>query len=187
MTVRAFLVLALFGTVVAQAQNPRPVPTEMKGLAAALVAKTTEYVLDPAYAESGFEKELKQGKGKEPDPPAVDLELVLTNTGTEPIEIRPGNDGQILELTLEGPGAVTCQRRLRLTANFLMGEPLVIAPGGSHALPIKRLAFGMRGISKYAYWTKAGNYKLGALLRLPEPNAGKFALAKPIALRIVAE
>jgi len=185
MNLRFCVFLFLLGAMTVSAQNARPVPTEMKGLKAELVARKTEYRLDSAYRKKGFAKELKKSRGKEPEPPQVYLELVLTNTGDAPVEIRPGSDGQILELTLEGPGAVTHARHVMMTSEFRMGERVVIAPGKKHTIPITRLAFGLRGVSKYAYWTKPGDYKLGALLRLPEPNTGKFVVAKPVALKVV--
>ncbi len=179
------LILLLVGVATAAGQQDRPVPTVMEDLKAELVAKKKEYRLKPAYAEEGFEKSLKEARGKEPEPPAVEVELVLTNTSDQPITIRPGHDAQILELTLEGPGAVIHERRVAMTMDYRMGEPLVIAPGKSHALPIERLAFGKRGITKYAYWTKPGTYKLSALLRLPEPNARKFVRTEPVTLKVV--
>lgn len=149
-------------------------------LTAKLVAKKTEYTLDPAQAGEAFREMIKaaMGKGKIPDPPAVDLVFELTNTGAEPITITLGADNGRLDLALTGPGAISAMGRNAFTREFRLGKPTTIEAGGKHEIPIASLKYGFRGVAQHAYWTEPGEYQIAATL-VTAP-AGKRAEVKPI-------
>jgi hypothetical protein len=115
---------------------------------------------------------IKNGRGRAvgsgasvlPPPPAVDLTLRVTNTTDKDITIRVGGDDSRVELKLAGPGAVTLDHNVPMTMEFRIGKAVVIAPGKSYDTKISSLAFGMRGVSQYAYWTEPGEYTLVATL-----------------------
>jgi hypothetical protein len=69
-----------------------------------------------------------------------------------------------MQLALTGPGAVTVENMVAMTMEFRIGAPVNLAPGQSHDIKISSLAFGMRGITQYAYWTEPGDYTLAATL-----------------------
>ena len=121
-----------------------------------------------------------------PAPPAVDLTLRITNTTDKDVTISVGGDDSQMQLTLEGPGAVTVNNLVAMTMEFRMGRPVTIAPGKTYEQKITSLAFGMRGISQHAYWTEAGDYTLTATLTYGTgEKQGKVASA-PAKLKVEA-
>lgn len=139
-------------------------------LTAKLIAKKTEYPLDPAQAGQAFRDRLKaaMGKGQLPEPPAVDLVLEIKNGGAEPVTILIGADNGRVGLALTGPGAVSIVARRIFTKEFRIGKPVMLAPGATHAIPITALKFGFRGVESHAYWTEPGEYQLTATLVAPD-------------------
>jgi hypothetical protein len=132
-----------------------------------MVVNTASYVLNPAQSGAAFRSQLDalkagRGRGRLPEPPIVDLIFRITNTTEKPVTIEVGGDNSQMSLKLDGPGAVTMDNNVAMTMEFRMGTPVTIAPGTTYDLKIFSLAFGIRGISKYAYWTEPGDYTLTA-------------------------
>ncbi len=135
---------------------------------------TAKYTLDlgGATAEE-FEKSLKGEKV--PNPPKVELKLVLKNTSKETIKVWVGGDSVKVDLKLTGKGAATAKPLLMTTADFKLPVAKEIEAGKTLELPIKALAGGMRNIGEYAYWTKVGEYELVATISTAVNPAPKGA------------
>lgn len=96
----------------------------------------------------------------------VDMELVITNTGSQSIQIWVGGDGTELSLTLRGSGAMLAEERPGTsTGKAPPPEAVSIAPGKSHSMPLTSLSFGPPNQAKRAYLTETGEYRLSATLR----------------------
>lgn len=171
--------------------DPPGVPLELR-----LVAKKDTYKLDlggmtPAQARQAIE----ESKIDLPTP-EVDLELELTNTGSETLTIgtvggghrvltapEPGPDQVGLVFDLQGPGAVNWKLEGReawqlRTPNesvdyiFAPGNLATLEPGKTRTIPVRGLG-GMvclvkePGIKYSArYWVEPGQYTLAAALHL---------------------
>jgi hypothetical protein len=157
---------------------------------------TAKYTLDPAI---GSEEDLKKGFAvdKFPNPPKVDLKLVIKNTGDTPVQVWTGGDPLTIELQLKGDGAVSVKPRLMMTADYRSPRSTEVAAGKTVEIPLKQLSGGKRGAGEYWYWTKAGEYELTATLNTavsPAPAGadkadggyGKVKVANP-AFKIVVE
>jgi hypothetical protein len=163
-------------------------PKNEAGLTATLIANKDTYTLDPTQSGKDFRDKLDAMKnargrmgpgGNLPTPPAVDCTLQITNTSDHAITLTTGGDDSQITLKLEGPGAVTVDHNVPMTMEFRIGKPTTLAPGKSMEIKISSLAFGMRGISQYAYWTEPGDYTLTATLTYgtPEGKQGKVTSA----------
>lgn len=160
------VVLAAGATVAGAADDkkdkdkPAPLP-----VAAKLIAHKKTYKLDLGdKTPEQFREALKEAKktGRYPNPPAVDLTLELTNTSDKDVTIWSNGDPVQVVLELKGEGAVSVTPRIAMTREFRVPRPLTLAPGKKHAIDVKSLRYGMRGISQQAYWTQAGEYTLTA-------------------------
>ena len=148
-----------------------------------LKAKTDKYKFDaggktPAEfkkALEDFAAQQKQGKlVTAPKPPAVDLVLVLTNTSKEEVTIYVGGDPNVYTFELTGgDGVVTLNSGLAFTADFRLPKAVTLAPGKAHEIPVKQLSDGLRGMSRYVYWTGPGEYKLSAKYTLSDKDGGR--------------
>jgi hypothetical protein len=165
----------LLAAASAPATGPAPVPgpKNEQGLTAVLMADKATYTLDPAQSGKDFRDRLsppgnaRGGRGPAgglPKPPAVDLTMRITNNSDKDVTIMVGGDDSQMQLKLAGPGAVTVENMVAMTMEFRIGKPVTIAPGKTYDTKITSLAFGMRGISQYAYWTEPGEYTLTATL-----------------------
>ncbi|MBI5724921.1 MAG: hypothetical protein HZA50_13255 [Planctomycetes bacterium] len=144
-------------------------------LEAKLILKKDEYKLDPNQSGEEFAKKLKNpaGPGKRPpSPPEVEMVFELTNTGKKTVTVPLGSDASSLDLTLEGPGAVTIGYVQMRTMEYRMGKPTIIEPGKSMTIPIAKLLHGMRGDANASYWTAAGTYTLTASYTAPIEGLG---------------
>lgn len=146
------------------------------GLAAAAAAddKGKGDALKPGTVPAGIPLELKvtadkdtypavpspQIGAKDSPPPEVSLTLELRNTGDKEIAVTASGDPFVVLLDLQGPGAVTAVLQRVFTREFRMGRREVLAPGANVKIPLNSLAFGFRGRSNAAYWTRPGEYKL---------------------------
>lgn len=158
-----------------QSAKKAPVAGEKNsdGLTATLVANKDTYKLDPAQSGKDFRDKVAPfgerrggvGLNRTPTPPAVDLSLVITNTTNQNVTITLGGDSSQIQLVLQGNGAVSADNLVAMTREFRMGNPTTLAPGQSTEVKITSLAYGTRGISKYAYWTEPGDYTLSATLQ----------------------
>ncbi|WP_254513452.1 hypothetical protein [Anatilimnocola floriformis] len=137
-------------------------------LTAKLIAKKDTYTLAADQQGEAFRKKLADPKsGEVYMPPAVDLILELTNPTDKPITIKVGADSGGLDLELKGPGAISISPRIAMTREFRGGKPQEIAAGATFEIPIAKLSYGMRGVSKQAFWTEPGEYALGVSYRYP--------------------
>jgi hypothetical protein len=140
-----------------------------QGLTAAIVVNKDSYVLNAAQSGKAFRDQIggannARGGGRLPAPPAVDLTFRITNTSEKPVTITIGGDESHMNLALAGQGAITVDNIVPMTMDYRMGNPTTIAPGKTYEMKIASLSFGTRGISKFAYWTEAGDYTITATL-----------------------
>jgi hypothetical protein len=162
------------------ADEPKKDPSKSTlPVAVKLLAKKDTYKLEVD------EKQLKmlleaarKSASNYPPPPDVDLVLEITNTSDREIQIWTGGDPFQINLQLKGPGALTEKVNRIFTLEFRMPEAKALKPGAKLTIPIKTLAFGMRGQSEYAYWTKPGDYLLTATVNTgispPPPGSKKY-------------
>lgn len=155
--------------------DPKEVPLQLvlksgkKDYALDLGGKTAQQFL--AELEAG----LKKG-GRLPEPPAIELEIEVKNTGKERIDFWAGGDPVAIELEVKGPGAKTVQAPLAFTTEFRMPKFMSLEPGKSHQFKLTKLTSGFRGASIWHYWTEPGEYTLTARLKTgvrPVPPGAK--------------
>jgi hypothetical protein len=197
-------VLALAGTAIgatppaapATATAPAPVagPKNELGLTAVLIANKDTYVLNVNQSGKAFRDQVTAIKnarggmgGRLQQPPMVDLTLRLTNTTANAVTISVGGDDSQITLALDGPGAITADNNVPMTMEFRIGNPLTLAAGKSADIKISSLAFGMRGISKYAYWTEPGDYTITATLLYSSGEKQGSVSSGPAKLKITKE
>jgi hypothetical protein len=155
------------GRGAAPVQPAAPITLEAK-----LILGKDNYTITPEQTGDGFRQRIRAGArgGTMPAPPDVDMTLELKNTGTAPVVFAIDSDASSVGLALAGPGAVTADSNLAMTMEFRLGRPMSVAPGQTYTIPIKSLRFGVRGISKMAYWTEPGEYTLTASFTTHPPN-----------------
>jgi hypothetical protein len=175
----AAVLAAAVGSVAAlAAPAPKDKPKEGEGpIAAKIVVKKETYKLDlEGMTADKYAEAVKDGEktGKLPKVPEVDLALVLTNTGEKDVKVWNTGDPVVLMLDLKGPGAMSVAPLRASTLEFRVPEAITLAPGKSLTIPIKSLMYGARGTSHQAYWTKPGEYTLGATYQtgISPPPAG---------------
>ena len=178
------------GEARAQPQQLEPAPAF--GLELRLLALQTTYSLegdgqplrdrieDARYAEAGdraaiarepdlrsrLQKSIELLANYAPDPLPVRLAVEVANRTATPIEILPqGNDTFKLGLVLKGPEVAVMKVGRLVTLEARDADPVSIAPGQSYRLPIRALAYGLRGDEERAYWTRPGKYSITATLR----------------------
>jgi hypothetical protein len=184
--------LLMVGSILAQEKRAAPDDKSEPGpLTAKLVVKTDSYTLNKAQQGEEFRKSLTaRGVRRLPEPPAVSIVLELKNPTDKPVTIIVGSDAGGLDLELKGIGAVSVAPIIAMTREFRLGRPVEIAPGKTHEIPITQLKYGLRGVSKHAYWTEPGEYTLGAIYRWPAGrDAGQKILkatAEPVKLTVKA-
>jgi hypothetical protein len=152
-------------------------------LEVSVTGKATKYELDPAKSGAEFKKMLEDlGKkkgglgGRPPAPPAVDLAVSVKNTSDKPVNVWVKGDPVVLTLELKGKGAVNVDSFGPMTLEFRIPEAVEIAPGKTYEMPLKSLASGMRGQTRFSYWTEPGEYELVAALKTgvnPAPKGSK--------------
>jgi hypothetical protein len=106
----------------------------------------------------------------------VDLALELKNTGDKDIQIWISGDPTMIDLKLDGPGAVSVAPRRAFTQEFRIPKAVSLAPGKTYSMEIKSLSFGFRNQSQFAYWTEPGDYTLTASFKTavsPTPKGAK--------------
>src|SRR5262249_1804212 len=113
-------------------------------LTASLIANKDSYVLDLSQSGKAFRDKLTElGKAHQgmPPTPAVDLTLQLKNNSDKDLKILVGGDSSIIELKLEGPGAVMVQNTVMMTMDYKIGTPVTIGPGKTYDIKIGSLSF----------------------------------------------
>jgi hypothetical protein len=172
------LVIAVSTLARADDKKDEPKPADLP-VKATLVAKTTTYKLDLAgKTAEEYKKELKDAEksGKVPPPPAVEMTLELKNTSDKDAQVWVGGDPVVIELNLQGKGAVSLKPRLAFTTIFIGPKPVKIEAGKTHSIPVTSLKYGFRGAAEMAYWTEPGEYKLTASIKTgisPAPKGTK--------------
>ncbi len=173
---------------------PAGVPVELT-----LKANKDTYTLDLGGKTAAEFRKLLETAVPAPEPPQVDLEMQLKNTGDKKITLLVGGDETLLLMNLKGPGAVTVNSKLDFDDNLKQAKRVTLAPGESSTMPIKRLAFGRRLVGKYAYWLEPGDYTLTIEYRTavspPPPNTKEQpanfgqvpVISAPIQLKVVAK
>jgi hypothetical protein len=121
-----------------------------------------------------------KGGGMLPAAPEVDMTLELKNTSANAVTIVLDADSTSLNLTLEGPGAISADFRGPMTMEFRTGRQVTIEAGKSTSIPIQVLKHGMRN-SNAVYWTEPGEYALKASYTTHRPgqDAGRTTIAAP--------
>jgi hypothetical protein len=174
----AVLAVAVGSAGALAAPTPKDKPKEGEGpIAAKIVLKKHTYKLDlEGMTADKYAEAIKDGEktGKLPKVPEIDLVLELTNTGDKDVKMWNTGDPVVLMLDLKGPGAMSVAPLRPMTLEFRVPEAVTLAPGKSLSVPIKSLTYGMRGNSNQAYWTKSGEYTLGATYQtgISPPPAG---------------
>ena len=137
---------------------------------------TAKYTL---AADAPSEDDLKKGfaTDKFPNPPKVDLKVVIKNTSDKAVKVWASGDPVTLDLKLTGKGAVHANPRLMMTREFRLPKAVEIEAGKTAEIPLKQLSGGLRGMGEYWYWTKAGEYELTAVLHTGVSPAPKGAEA----------
>ena len=173
----------------AAAQSADP-PLELK-LVAAKATYPWPYTAPPKEFDAHLQDLLaKHKKGENvqfPAPPEIDLVLKITNTGKEARTIHVGGDSNQWTLTLKGPGVVDVSPRLAFTTDFRGPKEVVLEPGKSHEIPVKKLADGFRGGSRYIYPTTPGEYTLSATYLLAAGAGAKGQTLASEAVKITIE
>ena len=177
----------------------KPAGTDPAGLplTARLVVKQDTCEVPSDWQAEGFREKLQTmatSGQRLPNPPAVQMALEITNTSDKAVTIVEGSDMSMLELQLIGPGALSVKPRMMMTRELRMGREVTIAPGKSATIDIPRLAWGMRGVGGYAYWTKPGTYRLQAGYQTPltgeglglKPGQRVTVTAEPVTLTVKA-
>jgi hypothetical protein len=98
-----------------------------------------------------------------PNPLRVDLVLQFENTSKEAVTVYLGGDAT--EYTFEltgGAGVVALKNPGPFTLELRAPKTVTIEPGKVHEVPVKMLADGNRGISRFLFWTGPGEYQLVA-------------------------
>jgi hypothetical protein len=165
-------------------------PLELK-LVAGKATYAWPYTAAPKEFDAHLQDLVARHKKKEnvkfPDPPGIDLVLRITNTGKENRTIHVGGDPNQWTFTLKGPGVVEVVPRLAFTTDFRSAKPVVLEPGKSHDIPVKKLADGFRGGSRYLYPTAPGEYTLSATYLLAAGEGAKGETLTAAAIKITFE
>jgi hypothetical protein len=120
-----------------------------------------------------------EGSDRLPPPPAVNLTLVLRNTGHRPLRVAVGGETTELRLVLQGPGVVRVRARAQVVPEQLAPGVVTVLPGRELTLQVPRLIEGSRDGVRYVYWTRPGDYTLTVHYRLavaPAPAGARRAV-----------
>jgi hypothetical protein len=143
--------------------EPKGTPVELS------ITGKTAYPLDLGGKTPEQFKKMIEDAGNDaaklPKRPALELKLVIKNTGDKPVTVWTKGDPVVIGLKLKGDGAVTAKPQGIFTQEFRAPEGVEIAPGKTAEIPLKELAGGFRTRSEFAYWTKPGEYELTATLK----------------------
>lgn len=177
----ALWIVSIVATVAVAEDPPKKPSAEPKGTPVELsITGKLKYPLDLGGKTSEQFKKLIEAAGddasKLPKRPAIELKLVLKNTGDKPVTVWTKGDPVVIELKLKGNGAVTAKPQGIFTQEFREPEGVEIAPGKTAEIPLKELAGGFRGRSEFAYWTELGEYELWVTLKTgvrPPPVGSK--------------
>ena len=157
-----FTLLLTAGLAVAADKAPEPGKASPEGTPLeATLEGTAKYTLDlGGKTAAEFEKALKDRMV--PKPLAVELKLVLKNSGKEDIQVWTTGDSVVIDLTLTGKGAVADTPMLAVTTDFKLPKAVKVEAGKTVEFPIKSLTGGFRNVSAWHYWTLPGEYELVA-------------------------
>jgi hypothetical protein len=172
--------------------------SERVRVAPAVPAALEKYAVDAVYRlETGaktaddYRRILLSAAGREnlPAPPRVRLALSVRNDGPRTMTLDADERSTDLRLDLRGPGALAVDAPPQATLPL---EPnrLILAPGESRELHLRRLASRTAGRVQYHYWTSPGEYslsvRLSALLHpLGGLQAGRPATAESGPIKVL--
>jgi len=156
--------------------DPEGTPLELT------ITGKAKYTLDTGgLSIADFKKKIdattgKGAKGRPPAPPTVDLAIEIKNTSDKAVKVWEKGDPVVLTLNLKGPGAVNADVNGPMTLEFRLPQAVEIAAGKTHTIPVKSLMSGVRGTTRFSFWTEPGDYELVATLKtgmLPAPKGAK--------------
>src|SRR5262245_56451578 len=154
-------ILAVVGSVAAQDKKDDKKPAGP--IVLKVVSKKDKYVFGglgktpeeyKAYLDDIAKKQANGERVSPPNPLRVDLVLQFENTSREAVTIYVGGDAS--EYTFEltgGAGIVELFNPSWMTLEQRISTGETIEPGKTHEIPVKMLADGSRGISRFLYWT----------------------------------
>jgi len=177
----ALWIVSIVATVAVADDPPSKPSAEPKGTPVELsISGKTTYPLDLGGKTPEQFKKMIEDAGddaaKLPKRPAVELKLVLKNTGEKSVTVWTKGDPVVIGLKLKGDGAVTAKPQGIFTQEYRPPEGIEIAPGKTAEIPLKELAGGFRNRSEFAYWTQPGEYELWVTLKTgmtPRPAGAK--------------
>ncbi len=111
--------------------------------------------------------------GQWPEPPRVDLDVVVNNPGPAPIELELGGPGFRCDIDLQGPEAVRRHSPERPEYTPFPRENRTIAPGGQVRLRLERLASQAGERVWYVYPAAPGEYILRVRLEAAARRGGE--------------
>ncbi len=152
-----------------------------------VVAKKREYMLTQALKDgkAAIEEALAKKSKPSVNPPEVDIELELKNSGDKPVTMIWGGDQSRITLSLKGPGAINGSWPMMMTMDFQMGVEIKLAPGDNHRVSIKSLGYGPRKIvSGGCWWTASGDYTLTVGGNFSSNNESVPFAAPPVTLKV---
>lgn len=181
------ITMALLGTPLAVHAEDKDV------LTLKLIAKQDTYVLDRGGKTADEYKKMldeladPKAKGMLPKPPIVDFVLEVKNTSKQPVSIYVGGDPNVYVFDLKGPAVFSVNPRLAMTLEFRIPMEKKLDAGQTYEIPVKLLADGARGVSRWLYWMEYGAYTIGAAYQLSDKDGGKGQVlkAEPVKITIV--
>jgi hypothetical protein len=165
----ATALLAVVGLGSAQEQKDEKKPTGP--IVLKVVSKKDEYVFSSggrsAKEYKTYLEDLAKKQGDEeaavPNPLRVDLVLQFENTSKEDVTVYLGGDANAYTFELTGgAGVVALSNPGPFTLDMLFPKAVTIKAGKVHEIPVKVLADGNRGFSRFLFWTGPGEYQLVA-------------------------
>lgn len=166
----------------ARAGGEVPLPREVDGskvaLSVTLKPKEASYKIDrqwsalrkssadeKAFLRKAIEEIRASGEiDRVIEPPTVDLEVTITNTGETDMDLWTGGDSVQIVWSLEGKGAFTGVPPVRYLEKIIPNVPKKLKAGESHTTSYRTLYGGFRGISHQTYWLLPGEYELSATI-----------------------
>jgi hypothetical protein len=136
-----------------------------------------------------------------PEPPKVDLDVEISNTGEELLQVLLGGTVHSIRVELAGPGAVNFTPREPIPAMLCPPATIPLAVGARYVVAMPRLplpilpalSFGR----SFSYWTEPGRYTLTAFWTagVSPPPAGSrddgtgfghvTVISEPVAVQVV--
>jgi hypothetical protein len=117
----------------------------------------------------------------------VEFKMKLTNTSEEEVTIFVEGDPNTATLNVKGPSVFELSPPIAFTLEFRLPKAVKLEPGKSHEITIKQLSDGLRGRSRWIFWSQPGEYTIDASYQLADAKGGKGALLKSKAIKVKVE